>query len=73
MTLNRVLEELVSTDKFGLKVQVGRSMSTYLNFRTFTLTDLLCGINTQRSEQHNQIKGPMREEKRFPRKMLRDV
>lgn len=68
MTLNRVLEELVSTDKFGLKVQVGRSMSTYLNFRTFTLTDLLCGINTQRSEQHNQIKGQMREEKMVSKK-----
>lgn len=43
-------------------------MSTYLNFKTFILTDLLCGRNTQRSEQHNQIKGQMREEKMISKK-----
>lgn len=65
MPLNRVLEDLVSTDKFKvpLKVQVGHSVSTNLNFRILIPIDLLHGINTQKSEQHNQIKRERREEK----------
>lgn len=55
MPLHRVLEELVSTDKLDLKVQVGRLPKwANLNITIFPPCDLLHGKNTQSGEQHKE-------------------
>ena len=55
MPFHRVLEELVSTDKLDLKVQVGHLPKwANVNIRIFPPSDLLHGKNTQSGEQHKE-------------------